>query len=462
MGILTAIKFFLKWLLAPVLYGGGIFTALVTVFKRAEWGLFLLVAMIPQPNIWYKLHGYPLGKSFIDILFFAILIGIVFQQKGFTKTNHSTFILFFVLLSYLSLWNSSIRFSLPLPLTTSNELLRDWKNYAEMILLYFLVLNVIKTEEQQKTVVVLMSVVILLIAIRSYRDFSGGESFDYSKRVGGPFEAVGLGANHFGAFIAHYCVIFLGLFFFDNDPRRRLLFIVTYLFGLHPLFFSYSRGAYLGALGAFAFIGLIKKRSLLVVVAIILLAWKTLLPISVVDRIEMTETENGQIESSAAHRLDLWKHAMDLFEKNPIFGIGFGGFGFTVPPDELTDTHNFYMKTLSEQGIIGSVLLFILLFMCLASGWRLFKVGLTPFHKGLGLGFMGAVVACMITNMFGDRWSYLALGGYFWVFLALVDRGILISQDAFMHARESEEKDVEEKRSSSIYERRNQIPNGYR
>lgn len=429
--MLTAFKYFLRLALIPVLYIGTIFTVLVTIFKDAKWGLFLMIALIPQPNMWYKLHSFPYGKDFMDIVFFAVLMGILVQKKGFAKTDNSKVIIIFIFISYLALWNSSMRFSLPLPFTTSNELLRDWKNYAEMILLYFLVLNVIKNEEQQKALIVLMSVVVLFISIRSYRDFTGGDAFDYDKRYGGPFETVGLGSNHLGAFIAYTSAIFLGLFFYDTDKRRKWLYLATVLFSLHPLFFAYSRGAYMAAFGVIAFFGVMKKKSLLVLVIAILLAWQTILPASVVDRIMMTETESGEIEGSAAHRLVLWDHAMDLFKQNPIFGVGFGGFGLTVPEGEtLTDTHNFYMKTLSEQGIIGISLFLLILALSFFSGWRLLKIGKTPFHKGLGFGFMGVVIAMMITNMFGDRWSYFALGGYFWVFWGLVDRGILISKTA--------------------------------
>lgn len=427
--MLTALKDFLRLLMAPTLYVGWIITIFVTIFQKVEWGLLLLVAMIPQPNIWYLLRGYPLGNNFIDLLVFAILLGIVFQGKGFSRAPSSLVIIAFVIISYLSLWNASFNFSLPIPFTTANALFPDWKNYAEMILLYFLVFNVLKDEDQHRVFVVLISVVILLIAIRSYRNFTGGASFDYDKRVGGPFEAVGLGANHFGAFIAYYCTLFLGLFFFDTNRKRRLLFLATYLFGLHPLFFSYSRGAYLGALGALAFMGVFTKRSLLIIVMVIVIGWQTLLPASVVDRIMMTESASGRLDESAASRLYVWEHAYELFHDNPIFGIGFGGFGFTMPAGGLTDTHNFYMKTLSEQGVIGIIMLIIVLLAALWSGWRLLRIGSTPFYKGLGFGFVGCVIALIISNIFGDRWSYFALGGYFWIFWGIVDRGILNSQN---------------------------------
>lgn len=432
--MLTALKLFLRWLMLPALYFGGIVTTLITIFKKAEWGLFLLIIITPQPNLWYKIHDYPFGKDFIDILFFSIVLGIIIQKKGIRMTSNAPIIILFTVLSYIALLNSSIRFSLPLPLTTANFLFVDWKNYAEMILLYFLAVSVFKDEDNQKKAVVLMSIIVLFIAIRSYRNFTGGGAFDYGKRYGGPFEAMGLGANHFGAFIADFGSLFLGLFLLEKDWRRRLLFLATFLFCLHPLFYSYSRGAYLAALSAITFFGVVRKRSLLILVAVVVIAWQTILPASVVDRISMTETPEGEIEHSAGGRLLLWDYAMELFRQHPVFGVGFGGYalstgGVRLANDEILpenfDAHNFYMRTLSEQGIIGISVFIYLLYRAFKSGWRLYRSGLSQFNTALGFGFMGTVLALTITNMFGDRWSYFALGGYFWILWGIVDSLLL-------------------------------------
>lgn len=419
--MITAIKHLLSLIMLPFLYFAGIFNLLLTIFKRAEYGMYLMLVLIPQPNVWYKLMDYPLGKDFLDLIFFSILLGIIVQKKITVSNSNVPAVVFFILLCYLSLINSSLRFSLPFPLTTENLLFRDWKNYAEMIFLYVLALNTFKNEKDQKTAVVIITLTMLLISVRSYRNFSGGESFSYDKRVGGPFESVGLGANHFGAFIADYGAMLLGLLLVDKNLKRRLLYLGAVLFGLHPLFFSYSRGAYLAFFAAVAVFALLKKRSLLILIAVVFISWQTILPMSVVDRIQMTETPQGEMESSAAHRLVLWEHAMELFNENPVFGIGFGGFGFTVPEGELTDTHNFYVKTLSEQGVIGVAALAGILILALRSGWRLFRKGASDFHRGLGLGFIGCAISLMVSNVFGDRWSYFPLGSYFWIFWGMVD-----------------------------------------
>jgi multisubunit Na+/H+ antiporter MnhB subunit len=74
-------------------------------------------------------------------------------------------------------------------------------------------------------------------------------------------------------------------------------------------------------------------------------------------------------------------------------------------------------------------LLVAVLLFALSSGWRLYRRGESDFHRGLGLGFVGCVFAVAVSNVFGDRWSYFTLGGYFWVAWGLVDRGLKLSQE---------------------------------
>lgn len=413
----------------PLVYIGAFFTIVGSIFKNAQWGLFVLVALIPLPNLWYMLHPYPLGKDLIDFLIFAVILGIFINKDGFSKTQNSTFLMLFIMVNYVSLWNTSFNFSLPAPISTEDELLRDWKNYAEMIFLYLMVVSAIQDDKQLKTLVLIAAVVFLLIVVREYRNFTEGAAFDWDKRSEGPFWVVGLGANHLGAFVAEYGAFLLGLFLCDDDKKRRFLYLAAVLFSLHSLFFSYSRGAYAAALVALVFLGLVKKRSLLVLATVIVVSWQTLLPVTVAERIAMTENPSGKLEGSAAHRLELWEEAKAIFNENPIFGVGFGGFGYAVSPEEtLTDTHSFYMKVLSEQGIIGITLFVFLLLRAYGSGWRLYRLAQTPFHKGLGLGFLACIVATSVTNMFGDRWSYFVLGGYLFVFWGVVDRAILIEK----------------------------------
>lgn len=429
--MLTAFKKFLRAILFPTLYGGGLFIAFYSLFKDAWWGFILFIALIPQPNIWYKFHQYPLGKDYMDILFLGVFIGLFVQRKSIPKTSSFSIILLFIFLSYFSLWVSSFTFDLPFPLTTNSSQFVEWKNFAQMISIYFITVSLVQNEEQQKKIFSLMSMVLFFLALRNYRNFSGGSSFSYDKRVGGPFERVGLGATHYGAFIAHFMVAFLGMSFFEEDRKKKLFYLATFCICLHPLFFSYSRGAYIAVVFVIIVFGLLKKRSLLVGLMIMVVAWQLLLPASVVDRIAGSKTESGQLESSANTRILLWEQAGNIITENFIIGVGWEGFGLTVARSGreihgLTDTHNYYVKTMCDRGVIGLVLLIVLFGKAFMSGLRLYRSGESQFQKGLGFAFMGTTLACMTTNIFGDRFTYFVLGSYFWLLWGLVDRGILM------------------------------------
>ena len=76
LGILGPIKNAFKAVSLPALYAGSIYVAFKTAFKDARWGLYLLVFLAPQPNLWHKLFEYPLGKDILDVVFLAVLIGM--------------------------------------------------------------------------------------------------------------------------------------------------------------------------------------------------------------------------------------------------------------------------------------------------------------------------------------------------------------------------------------------------
>lgn len=432
--MITAIKKLLRLILFPAVYIGGFFISIYTIFKDVRWGLFLLIALIPQANIYYKFHSMPFGKDFLDILFMSVIFGMMYQRLSIKKTSNTFIIVIFLIYTYMSLWNSAYRFNLPMPISGSSWQLMEWKNFAQMIFFYFIIVAVVKDEEDQKKIFGIMAVVLLFIAIRNYRNFSGGAAFRYDKRIGGPFEFVGLGATHYGAFVAHFMIAFLGMALFKIGKRFRMLLSATFVFCLHPLFFAYSRGAYLATLTAMTFYGVFKRPIILVGLTLVVLCWSFILPVSVVDRISGTETADGKLESSANTRLLLWDQASGIIESYPLFGVGWEGFGLIIPKDQeihnLTDTHNYYIKTLCDRGIIGLLILLIILVKAFLSGLRLYRCGKNEFQKGLGFCFMGTMIACMVTNVFGDRFTYFIMGSYLWIMWGLVDSGIYMCEES--------------------------------
>jgi putative inorganic carbon (HCO3(-)) transporter len=57
----------------------------------------------------------------------------------------------------------------------------------------------------------------------------------------------------------------------------------------------------------------------------------------------------------------------------------------------------------------------MLLVQMLAAGYRIFRKAEDPLYQGLGLGFVVATCACIVTNCFGDRWTYIEITGLLWI-----------------------------------------------
>jgi len=421
----------LKNIVPLILYlFGSIIIIFLSLRGKIHLSLLLLIPLFSLQNVMERLHPYPMGNQFIDFMLIAMILGWVFKaisnrEKIFVSAPFNTILFLMAIYTYISLWRGSFYLGFPMPISVSDTRLQTWKNYMLLPLLFFITLNNIKTLKQIKWLIIAM---ILSMFIMDYytgnqvRWMSGIISRD---KIHGTF--VWLGPNELAAFYATYTFVLLGILFFDRVKLRRIFLAIAIMLNIYCVLFLYSRGAYVAILSGLIFISFFKNKIFLVPLILFLFFWQAILPTKVVERINQTKTEEGTLDPSSQYRLEMWKECFGLLKNNSIMGIGFN----TVPYLGLTlgDTHNIYVKVLTEQGIIGMAIFLILLFTALKIGWRLYKSAKDRFLKGLGLGFAACVIATMVVNFFGDRFTYLQLGAYFWVFLGLTVRGNIISQE---------------------------------
>jgi len=421
----------------------GLGVAALVLFWRTELGLYFLVPLLPLENVLSKVDRYPAGKDLVDILVAAMVIGWVVRGLGkkeriFAKTPLNLPILLLAGTSYIALWRGSSFLGLDPPLALGDPRLMNWKNYMILPLLYLITVNNVKSVKQIMLLVLLMAGSMILMDFFFYNELRWVKTWHYSHkmRIEGSFRY--LSANSIAAFYAEYSLVLLGLIFFDKLKRRRLLFMMILLANTYCLMFSFSRGAYLAGLVGGIFVLFVARRKYLPLLFALALGGlfvaPRVLPVSVVERIDMTmEKENdgvggdAKFDSSAEARLDFWAYAIDVFKANPVFGRGFDTFIRSHP--ERMDTHNMYLNVLAEMGLVGGTILMLLFFLSFRDGWKLYRVSEERFLRGLGLGFSGCVIACMISNIFGNRWTYVPLSTYYWVFWGLVMRGRILAQE---------------------------------
>jgi O-antigen ligase len=412
------------------IYAAAWIILLLSLTGKVKYGLFYLIPLLPLQNIMIKLRYFPLGKDLNDILIIGMLIGWIIyahstRRQFAEKTSYNKIILFYIIFTYFALWRGSSFLGMGIPLNPADPRMQTWKNYIILPILFLLTLNNIKDKKEMKILLIIMCASMFLMNFYTIRQISWVTAWWNRFKITGTF--YWLGVNEVAAFYATYTFILIGLFLLIKDIRWRIFLGLLILQNIFCDMFLFSRGAYLATIAAAFLIAILRERKLLPILVVMLIFWQVFMPVDVVERIEASQQETGELDTSALKRLDYWQQSIEYFKYSPLLGLGFNTFSYL---GYRRDTHNLYLRTLAEEGLIGFSFLILIIGLAFKRGLLLYRRARDGFLKGLGLGFCACVVAVMVGNLFGDRWTYLPLGAYFWVFLGMVERGNLIAVSA--------------------------------
>lgn len=408
-----------------VAYLGFWVMTLVSLGGKPLLGLYYALPFLPYRTMRDHFLDYPLGSNLLTILIAAVIIGALMKGKRAPKSNLFLIWTVFGIYLYLSMWIGTALGNAPAPLWLSDPNFTTWKDYMLIPLVFWAAAMVVEDRKAVKMVILLTAISLFFIdrsTILESMSRSWGQ-FDESKRDNGP---LAYGANVTAAFLAQFAMFFWGFGLFLRKKYKLLSYglVAATIWGL---MYTFSRGAYLAVLLSVLVLGLLKDRKLLIILAVFLVTWQTVVPTPVSERVNMTEDSSGQLESSAQERVDLWENAERSIEHSPIVGTGFATFQFGEHVDNLKDTHNWYIKVLVETGVIGLIIVLCMLQQMLSSAFRLFRRATDPLYQGLGLGLFAAMVACLVANFFGDRWTYIEIMGLLWVLVAAALRALELS-----------------------------------
>lgn len=422
------------------IYIGCIVFALISAFWRPQYGVYYLALFMPLQTLRYRLIGYPAGEKFVDILVLGILIGILTHRGGaaWVRTRLGMLCVVWALFLYVSLWFGSAYLHSPWPITFANVRFSDWKNYIELPFFLFLASAAITNKKQIKILLAVMALSFLIVNRGFYDNMAGRDvgTFSYDVRDPGPLGYAGV--NGLAAFEATSMLFLVAMLSFKIPRYVKFAIYGLLATGMYCLLFSFSRGGYVSLLGGLAFLGLVRSRKLLIVVAAVLIGWQTLLPVSVQERITMTVDDSGTLDPSVQRRIDLWTDAESLINENMVWGTGFDTYAFMDRFEGFHDTHNYFIKITLETGIIGLLFFLYILWRMFALGWRLYRTSTDPFMAALGLGFATLMVGTVFANFFGDRFSYLQVNGFMWILMGLVVRALAINEQEALKPAVSE------------------------
>ena len=412
-----------------VLYFLSIVAFLLTVFWRSVVGIYFLLPLIPLQTLRYRLNDFPLGPSVVGMMMLAVVLGLLrSRQPVLPRTPWTKLLCIYAVLTFVSLCLGSFSLGRSLPLPGDSRF-GDWQSYIILPTILLLVAAVEPTRRQMRIMVVLMCLATLMLNkgfwdTVSARDFS---SFSDDLRDEGAMGYAGV--NGMAAYEAQFGTFLLALAAFERKRLLQLGYIALAGFSGICLMYSLSRGGYLALMAGFLFLGIVKQRKLLALLAVFLCTWTILVPGAVRQRVLMTYDEsNGEIDHSSELRVDLWEEAAVMIRANPLLGLGFDTYAYTSHVHDYKDSHNYFVKVLAETGFVGLLLFLLLLGRNFQMGYRLFRRAKDPFLASLGLGLAAWTVCSLVANCFGDRWTFLQVNGYMWVLGGLVSRAWMLEQ----------------------------------
>lgn len=233
--------------------------------------------------------------------------------------------------------------------------------------------------------------------------------------------------NIFGCFIVMTAPIVAGLIYRTRVLRKKLLWWGVLAVMCMAVLFTFSRGAWLGAVIAVIIFGICVDKRLIVITGAGACAVLAFVP-SVRNRLLYLFTADYAYASSVGGRSQRWEYGMQILSKNnPLLGFGLGRYGGAVAMQNQLDytlqynyMDNYYLKTLVEMGYIGLIAFILLLIVFIIWSIRAIVRVKTerdyPVVCGMFAALCGVLVHCGFENIFEVPY----MNAYFWIIAAMI------------------------------------------
>lgn len=406
----------------PTLAIMGLSGLMIALYIEPMLGLALMLAVAPLKTLIETETAFPLDSGQIALMLF---LGVWSLRRMMERQQHWT--LPYVILGNMGVFILAAGLSLegaPSPSAGLNELLK-WVQ----IWLLVLILGQEKRPEWPLFALIFAALLQAILGLWQFRGGSGAAHLwilDYRYfRAFGTFGQ----PNPFGAFMGLILPLALGttLGYLASalwDKSRRVsdgllglcLSGVTALL-LMALLASWSRGAWLGFLGAAAMLiwafprrrwqGTLLIASGMTLLGVLwVLGW---LPAGVTERLTgfgQDFTGMGDVRGvvitndnyAVVERLAHWQSAIGMAQDHPWWGVGFGNYEAVYAdyalinwPSALGHAHNYYLNLLAETGIIGLTAYLLMWGSIFALTFRILaQATLSWVQRGMAAGLLGS------------------------------------------------------------------------
>jgi O-antigen ligase len=289
--------------------------------------------------------------------------------------------------------------------------------YFEYMIVFFMVVNYVKTPEQAKRLLFCLFLTCFIVSIYGLMQIPSGI------RVSAPFEGASGEPNTFGGYLVFMGAVAVALFDHLKNIRIRAGLALLIIILLISLVYTQSRTSYFALIPAYFIFSIMSRRRfyLLAGMIVVLVLSPFVLPRTAKERITSTFTQRehqGQIvvgkirlDTSTSARLHSWKKGLEDWRKRPFLGYGVTGYGFMDAQ---------YPRILVETGIVGMLAFAWLIFALFRVGGSTWRDSNDDLLHSLSVGLIAGLVGLLVHALAANTFIIVRIMEPFWCLVGIV------------------------------------------
>lgn len=282
----------------------------------------------------------------------------------------------------------------------------------EFFLIYFFVVNFIKTTKQVRYFLIFALITVFVIALYGLYQVPKVEIWS-PNRITAPFEGNPEPAT-IGGYLVLLLAISLSLFLYSRGLLQKWVYGSLSLAIIIPLIYTLSRISYLSCLVMLFTLAIFSRKKLLLFsLATFLFLSPIILPQKIQDRISYTwhDARKFGVDRSTAERINVWKKGFAYLQERPLLGHG-------IAARDVMDSQ--YVRTLIELGLIGFLIFLWIIFRIYKCTIILSKRAAEGWVKAISVGYLAGLTGILIHGFGAITFYIVRIMEPFWFFTGLI------------------------------------------
>lgn len=235
------------------------------------------------------------------------------------------------------------------------------------------------------------------------------------------------GENTLGG-VTVFSIIWTLTYLTHTGNRRKLWLWLVLVLMILALVFSFSRGAWLGAIGAMISYGFWEKRARIKVAIVLLVGSVLLLGFPFLrDRLISI---GDFFHPLTQERVYIWKASWDMIKAHPLLGIGMDNFSlayeeYMVEGAKISNpsfAHNIFLNIWVEGGLLALLSFVGIVIITFMKGFRLIRSS-SGLSRAVAIASFSALLGILIHNQVDCTLYSMHVGPIFWLLVGMIIYG---------------------------------------